>query len=162
MMKQELVNIFSVLKEKSGLSNQQIHERSDLSLSTVNRFFRGEIENPDLDKVCRILNAMGYSLENLSDNEKISISRQNIDEVLLPYIDSILEPYRKQIDLLNKDLDHLKNALTYRRHVCNIAIAVAIALMVFICAILIIDLTNPNIGWYRGAYQAFSQMFYVI
>lgn len=161
-MQAEYIKIFLELKKKSGLSNQQIADKTNLSISTINRFFRGEMENPDLEKVTLILGAMGYSLSDLADDEKISISRYNVDELLLPYIERIAEPYLHQIEILQSEKEHLLESLAYRKLICNILLAISVSLIAFICVILVIDLANPNIGWYRGAYTTFTQIFHKV
>lgn len=118
-MKTEHQQLFLALKEKSGLSNQQIADRTELSISTINRFFRGEIDNPDLNKVGAILDVMGYPLANIADDRKIVIDHHNVEDLLAPYADHIAEPYRKQIDLLRSDNEHLHRALRFQIKECT-------------------------------------------
>lgn len=159
-MLKEHLDLFRALKEKSNLSNQQIADKSCLSISTINRFFRGEIDNPSFDEVNRILVAMGYSLSGLLDSEIYSITRYNVDEIMIPYIDHITSSYKCQIELLNKDKEHLAAGLSNHRKLSTIAVITAASLMIFICVILIIDLTNTNVGWYRGVFNTFNQIFF--
>ncbi len=155
-MIKEILDIFHSLKEHSGMSNQQIADRANLSVSTINRFFRGEIENPSFEEVNRILIAMGYSITGLLDGETYAITRYNIDELLLPYLDRITEPYKHELEIAKKDIEHLSESLSYRRRMCNISFAVNIALVAFVCAALIIDSLNPNVGWFREMMSRYS------
>lgn len=131
MLKEQL-EIFRNLKSKSELSNQQISERSGLSLSTVNRFFRGEIDNPPFDEVNRIITAMGYTLTTLLDTETISISRYNIDELLVPYAERIAAPFRQQIALLSNDNAHLLESLATQRRITRISFGVSAFLLIIV------------------------------
>jgi len=155
-MLKEILDIFHALKEKSGMTNQQIADKANLSISTINRFFRGEIENSSFEEVNRILIAMGYSITGLLDGETYAITRYNIEELLLPYMNHITEPYKHELELSRKDVDHLTESLRYRRRMCNISFAVNIFLIAFLCTILIIDAANPDIGWFREMMARYS------
>lgn len=169
-MLKEHIDLFRALKEKSNLTNQQIADKSCLSISTINRFFRGDIDNPSFDEVNRILVAMGYSLSGLLESEVYSITRYNIEELLIPYAGRISDPYKQQISQLERDLEraehaterandyanHCKEVITYRRKMSTISYAINILLTAFICIILLIDILNPNVGWFRDMIARFS------
>lgn len=137
-MLKEHLDIFRALKEKSNLTNQQISDKSGLSLSTINRFFRGDIENPSFDEVNRIIAAMGFSISSLVDTEVYSITRYNIDELLIPYADKLSAPIKHELDLALNNIEHLKDTLAFRKKIYTVSLLVNLVLIAFICIFLIL------------------------
>ena len=60
-------------KERSGLSNKELAERSGLSLATVNRIMSGQTDVPNYQTVCDLVMAMGGSLDELAGIKKDSV-----------------------------------------------------------------------------------------
>ena len=61
------------MKERSGLSNKELAERSGLSLATVNRIMSGQTDVPNYQTVCDLVMAMGGSLDELAGIKKDSV-----------------------------------------------------------------------------------------
>ena len=61
------LNKLTAMKEKCGLSKQQIAAKSGVPLSTVMRVFSGQTDNPTFHTVVDIVNAMGGNLNELQD-----------------------------------------------------------------------------------------------
>ena len=57
------------LKEKSGLTNQQIADKSGVPLSTVTRMFSGQTDNPTYRNVADIVLTLGGSLDEMEGIE---------------------------------------------------------------------------------------------
>lgn len=57
------------LKEKSGLTIQQISDKSGVAVSTISRILSGETDNPSYRHVADIVIAMGGSLDELEGIE---------------------------------------------------------------------------------------------
>ena len=62
-----LCNRLAAMKERCGLSKQQIAEKSGVPLSTVMRVFSGQTDNPTFHTVVDIIKVMGGSLNELED-----------------------------------------------------------------------------------------------
>lgn len=62
------------MKEKSGLSNKEIAERSGVSLPTVNRIMSGQTDVPNYQTVCDLVMAMGGSLDEMAGIHKEAVS----------------------------------------------------------------------------------------
>lgn len=60
-----LISELRVLKEKAGKTNEEIAKMTGISLSTVQRIFSGETEDPRIDNVCAIVRALGGSLDKI-------------------------------------------------------------------------------------------------
>ena len=54
------------MKEKCGLTNKEIADRSGVSLPTVNRIMSGQTDIPNYQTVCDLVMAMGGSLDELA------------------------------------------------------------------------------------------------
>ncbi|MDE6107516.1 MAG: helix-turn-helix domain-containing protein, partial [Oscillospiraceae bacterium] len=54
------------MKERCGLSNKELADRSGVSLPTVNRIMSGETDSPGYQTVCDLVMAMGGSLDELA------------------------------------------------------------------------------------------------
>ena len=65
-----IISQLIVLKNKSGLNNKQISERSTVPYSTVQKIFNEEIQSPSVDHVFKIVTAMGYTMNDLYPNNK--------------------------------------------------------------------------------------------
>ena len=61
------------MKEKSGLTNKEIADRSGVSLPTVNRIMSGQTDVPNYQTVCDLVMAMGGSLDELAGIKKDTV-----------------------------------------------------------------------------------------
>lgn len=53
---------------KGNMTAQQIADKSGVPVATVNRVLQGLTENPGFDTVCKLVKAMGGSLNDLDEN----------------------------------------------------------------------------------------------
>lgn len=60
------------LKAASGLTIKEISEKSGIPMPTVEKVLGGQTKNPSLNSVQQILYAMGYTLDDLSENKRAS------------------------------------------------------------------------------------------
>lgn len=60
-----IIDQLIVLKNKSGLNNKQISERSTVPYSTVQKIFNKEILNPNEHSIFLIVTALGYTMNDL-------------------------------------------------------------------------------------------------
>lgn len=129
-----IITQLNVLKNKSGLNNKQISERSTVPYSTVQKIFNGEIQNPNIDYVFKIVTAMGYTLNDLYDAPGTS----NKEEASLALI---REMYENRIaELKEQHAHHLKDVKDnsddrvkiYRKAIGIMVIVMAILFMLFL------------------------------
>lgn len=129
-----IITQLNVLKNKSGLNNKQISERSTVPYSTVQKIFNGEIQNPSIDHVFKIVTAMGYTLNDLYDAPGAS----NKEEASLALI---REMYENRIaELKEQHAHHLKDVKDnsydrvkiYRKAIGIMVIVMAILFMLFL------------------------------
>lgn len=87
----------SKFKERSGLTNQQIAEKSGVPLSTVTRVFNGQTDNPNYRTVADIVLAIGGSLDEM---EGIKQPGEVVPDKMLQFYEKELEDKNKWIKIL--------------------------------------------------------------
>lgn len=122
-------------KEKLRLRNEDIAAQEQISVNAVAQFLRGETKSVSLyigAAICRALHvSLDQHFEIVPDDLPVSKS-----DTELPH----------ETELQKMRLDHAqKETLIYKRVAYAFGVIVALVLVA-----LIIDLTNTNIGWFRG------------
>ena len=70
------------MKKKSGMTSQQISDKSRIPLRTINRIFAGESDHPYADTLDLIVKAMGdYDLGDLFSDTNVVIATESLVEV---------------------------------------------------------------------------------
>lgn len=87
------------LKAAKGLTNQQIADLSGVPLSTVTRLFNGQTDNPNIQTIEDIVNAMGGSLDNITGIKQTE-QKFDPDDNLIQLYKDIIQNQRKYIKLL--------------------------------------------------------------
>lgn len=85
------------MKQKRGLTNQQIAEKSKEPLSTVTRVLNGETENPSYRTVVNIVFAMDGSLDEI---EGIARPTEKTPEKVIELYERMIERQRRYIKFL--------------------------------------------------------------
>lgn len=118
------------MKEKAGLSNKELAERSGISLPTVNRIMSGQTDVPNYQTVCDLVMAMGGSLDELAGIKKDTIVQHvAFDEGYMAVIrdkDRIIEQKDRWIKIL---------------------FLISLALMTTFLGFLIYDYLHPMVGF---------------
>jgi predicted transcriptional regulator len=112
------------MKKKSGMTSQQIADKSRIPLRTINRIFAGESDHPYADTLDLIVKAMGdYDLGDLFSDTNVVIATESIVEVkeaveeLTAEQDNLLaDNTRLEKDLIAKDteIQNLRDELARR------------------------------------------------
>lgn len=158
----------SALKEKSGLTYENIAEKSGRSESTVKNLCSGKTEDPRLDTVAPVIYAMGGSLDEMYTGK----TKDAVKEIS---ISSIKEIYELQlIDMSKTHEAHINNIRAhYEQHredtISNyerllsekdvqVKLFKKVALACFgiaciglgiLIVLLILEVSNPSLGWLR-------------
>ena len=121
----------NLLKEKAGLSNQQIADRKQMPVGTVNRIMSGQTptDTASFQNVVNIIDACGGSVDELVGIK----TKAPLQDVSM--YDHLIRFHTDQIAYRNKLIRIL-------------AIAVGV-LVVLIITILLFDIFNPNVGWFK-------------
>ena len=101
-----IIDRLKALKVKSGMTAQQIAEKSKLPESTVTRIFSGKTANPTVTTVIAIAKAMGgTSADIFDDTVKVDVVSE-APQVVIPQVDEKL--YNEVINIY-KDLLKIKD-----------------------------------------------------
>lgn len=95
------------MKKKSGMTSQQISDKSRIPLRTINRIFAGESDHPYADTLDLIVKAMGdYDLGDLFSDTNVVIATESLVEVK-----ELAEELEAEQDNLIADNQALKDEL---------------------------------------------------
>ena len=150
------------LKEKSGLTYEAIAEKCEMSEVTVKNLCLGKTEDPRLNTVLPVTYALGGSMDEMCNPGK---SKDEVKEIS---INSIKEMYEQQLSEIRKTNEiHIENIRShYEQHredtITNyerllkaernqgnfFKILACIGLGILI-GILILEVSNPNLGWIK-------------
>jgi len=127
-----LLQKMQTLKDESQMSYQDIADKSGVPVSTVRRIFSGQTPDPGYTTVLSIIEAMGGSDEDVKDDTpdkpKIeTVSRQSVERLCSVYEHSL------------SDKNKLIKAL----------LIIILSMMAIFIFLLIWDLCNPNVGFFR-------------
>ena len=127
-----LATQLKLLKEKRKLTTQQLSDLSGVPVGTINRILSGQTDNPSFQTVCDLVMAMDGSLDELvgiqAETPPAEKKAQASQEILRLYEEMIAT----------------KNAWLLRLFVCLCVVTFAFLFVV------IFDLMNPSIGFFRG------------
>lgn len=115
------------LKAQKNLTNQQIADLSGVPLSTVTRIFNGQTDNPNIQTLEDIVNAMGGSLDEITGIKQAGGKFAPDDNLIQLYKDMI------------------KTKDKYIRLLAGTLIAIVIILLIM----LLLDLFVLDVGYIR-------------
>lgn len=158
-MQESIVETLKNMKSEQNLTLQQISNASGVPISTVNRILSGQTENPSFRDVAAIVAAMDGSLDAITGLQKLEgensqLLDSNVMQLLLTMqnyytkaLDTTRQQYMREIE--NKDKQYRdmladKNRWLRRLFLCLIAMIAVISFL------LIIDFTNPAIGFFHS------------
>lgn len=91
------------MKAKSGMSPKQIAEKTQLPERTIKRIFAGETDNPYVDTIHRIADAIGCTLNDIFADTKVVVATETLAEVK-----EVAEVVAAEKDLLLAELEMLR------------------------------------------------------
>ena len=115
------------LKKKQQLTNQQISDKSGVPLSTVTRIFNGQTDNPNIQTIEDIVNAMGGSIDDITG---IKQSQEKFDPD-----DNLIQLYKEIIRTKDKYISFLAGTL----------ITILVVLLIMLC----LDLFVLDVGYFK-------------
>lgn len=119
------------MKDETKMTYQDISDKSGVPLSTVKRIFSGQTPDPGYTSVISIIEAMGGSDDDIKQSNTAQpnnlVPRQSVERLCSVYEHSIA------------DKNKLIKAL----------LVIILAMMSVFIFLLVWDLCNPNIGFFR-------------
>ena len=169
-----VIKYLVTLKEKSGLTYEAIAEASRIPESTVKKLFSGKVENPGLDTILPIMFVLGGSFEEITGKSKDEIKEFSIGSIKEMYefqladmakmnethINNIRSHYEQHRDdvttnyemrladkreILKEKDEHIKT-LKKENLISKILAGVGYAILI---GLLILEVSNPTLGWIR-------------
>ena len=146
-----VANYLTKLKEKNGLTNETIAERSGRSVSTVKNLSSGKTEDPRLDTVAPVIYAAGGSLDEMYTGKSVvnEIENNNVRSRCERHLQDIRDNYEHRLadkrEIIEQKDKHI-NALEKENRSSKLLAWICVAVLV---ALLIAEVMNPNLGWVR-------------
>lgn len=134
-----IIDGINARKTALGMTNQQIADASQVPKSTVDRVLRKDTENPTMKVILDIAAAVGYDFSK-------PMSPVPDDTANGTYIRHIISMYESQLSGQERQY----NLVTTEKNRWIKLLALINAILVLgIIIILLIDITNPTIGWFQ-------------
>ena len=135
-----IIDGINARKTAMNMTNQQISDASGVPKSTVDRVLRKDTENPTMKVILDIAGAVGYEFSTTSAVRVPDTIQDN------PYILHIISMYESQLAAQERQY----NLVTAEKNRWIKLLAVIVAILAAgIITILLIDITNPTVGWFR-------------
>ena len=103
------------MKKKSGMTTDEIAEKSKVPKGTLNKIFAGQTKDPQLGTIKAVVHCMGYTLDDLDDgSEKIEKAPTDTDvseEAILNDATEIYETVNKFAVEHNIDQKRIEKAI---------------------------------------------------
>ena len=143
--------ISAIIKEKrnQGLSVRQLSDMCQLSVSTVSRTLSEKTE-PTEFTVNAMEKALGITRETIEDPLPEPVTN---DPAFRQYISTTENRINRMRAFYNMLLAEKDRSIAEKRKWIIFLVCVCLALIVFICAILIMDVSNLDTGWIRQRLQ---------
>lgn len=119
------------MKKASGMTTQQIADRSGVPFSTVSRIFTGRTENPNFVTIRDLVKAMGGSLDDLAG---IEVKRP--------------EPIPENKETVETLREELANKKRWINRLAVFGAVMTFVLIALVVTALIVDLTVPDRGFF--------------
>lgn len=176
-MKAEIVaEYLSLLKAKTGLTYEAIAQKSKISESSIKNLCLGKSGDPQISTIAPIVYALGGSMDEMLNPEKskdelketslialkdsyeyeaklmkesYEVQMSNVRTHYEQHHEDLKENFEKRLadkrELIESYKDHIK---TIEKEFLVCKVALILCVVVFI-AVLIAELMNPNLGWFR-------------
>lgn len=118
------------MKDASNMTAQQIADKSSVPVATVNRVLQGLTENPGFDTVCKLVKAMGGSLNDLDE-----------DRVCEP--EGLTQLYERGLEYREWKIKKLERTIMIIAVFTFIVMAAVIGMLVY-------DMMHLDKGWITG------------
>ena len=150
----DIIDGIRTKKDELGLTNQQLSDASGVPKPTVDRILGGRTDNPTLQNVLDLANAVGYEFHPRTAMPPAPVTASGGTEQIVAIYEDRIKSYER---LLARDQRHNNMLLAEKNRWLLLSLTVNIILVALICGVLIFDITHPDIGWVRSQLADFQQ-----
>lgn len=137
-------------KNERGISNQQLSDASGVPKPTVDRILRKDTANPSIQTVLDLAAAVGYSFSNHPEQLPATPAEIGIKDPMVLHLIQVYENRGQSYEeRIKRNTAHFNMLLQEKNRWLKFSMTLNIILVVFICAMLIYDATNLDVGWIR-------------
>lgn len=122
---------------KGDMTAQQIADKSGVPVATVNRVLQGLTENPGFDTVCKLVKAMGGSLNDLDEN--------GTGEP-----EGLTQLYERGLEYRERKIEDLEQKIRKLERTRTIIAVFAFIVMAAVIGMLVYDMMHLDRGWITG------------
>lgn len=135
-------------KNAIGMTNQQLADASGVPKTTIDRILRKETSNPTMQTVLDLAAAVGYSFSNHPEQDPVTPTEMGIKDPMVLHLIQVYENRGKAYEeRIKRTTSHFNMLLQEKNRWIKFSLLLNIILVVFICGILIYDLTHLDRGW---------------
>lgn len=133
-----------------GFTNQQWADASGVPKSTIDRIVRKETANPTMQTILDMAAAVGYTFTNHPEQEPAAPAEIGIKDPMVQHLISVYENRgRSYEERIKRTTAHFNMLLAEKNRWLVFSLTLNIILVIFICLVLVLDVSHPDIGWIR-------------
>lgn len=142
----EIIDGIIAKKNEMGMTNQQLADSSGVPKSTIDRILGGRTENPSLQNILDLANAVGYEFSRTPAMPPAPIVPGDSTAQMRAIYEDRIKAYER---LIVRDQRHNNMLLAEKNRWIKVSLALNIILVIFIIGVLIYDITHLDVGWVR-------------
>ena len=138
------------LKEESGKTYQDIAQETHMSQTSVHRYISGDVKDADPDSYNRIMSAIGGDDEPGPDEcaapAPPADTSPSLDDIAQQHYQHLIAAHDAELAWMQ---ELYNRTIRYKNRWINFLSALLLLLFVLVIIALLIDIANPNVGWFR-------------
>lgn len=158
MTTSDIIDGMIAKKNAIGFTNQQWADAASVPKTTVDRIVRKETANPSMQTILDMANAVGYTIN--SHPEQLPAAPQELG-IKDPMVQHMIHVYEKREisyeERIKRNTAHFNMLLAEKNRWLKFSLTLNLILVLFICCILIYDLTHLDRGWIQEQLARYSR-----
>jgi len=130
-----------------GMTNQQFSDASSVPKATIERIKRGDTANPTIQTILDLAAAVGYTFSNIKEDAEQTAGSGIKDPMVLHMINVYENRGRAYEERIKRTTSHFNMLLAEKNRWLKFSLSLNLILVIFICGILVYDITNLDRGW---------------
>lgn len=156
MTASDIIDGIIARKNTIGMTNQQLSDASGVPKTTIDRILRKETANPSMQTILDLAAAVGYSFSNHPEQLPATPQEIGINDPMVQHLINVYENRgRNYEERIKRTTSHFNMLLAEKNRWLKFSLTMNVILIVFICFIVILDATMPDVGWIRDQIEHF-------